>query len=407
MADLFDPNETARRRVYQHLRSFSNLLAAYTPGVPLSRFLTGFFRENKQMGSKDRKAVTRFAYHYFRLGHALKTAELKERLVMAEFLCSTESVLVEAENQELNARITWSLEDKLAWLEKEDLFHLQDVFPWANYLSPQLDASAFFRQFLIQPLLFVRLRKGKENKVQHLLEQHQIPFERLSDLGAEAVGDDIRQILALPNGTALDQIKGLKGQMEVQDLSSQRSLSRVTANNGESWWDACSGAGGKSLMLMDCFPDINLLVSDIRPSILRNLDERFEAAGIGNYRRKIIDLTKETTSILGRELFDGILLDAPCTGSGTWGRTPEMLSAFKESFIEEFAELQKNIAVNVARHLKPGGKLYYITCSVFSAENEEVVNHIAQQTGLSIAHSEYLTGYHDRADTLFVAELVK
>lgn len=158
---------------------------------------------------------------------------------------------------------------------------------------------------------------------------------------------------------------------------------------------------------MDRFPGINLLVSDIRPSILRNLDERFEAAGIGNYRRKIIDLTKETVSILGQELFDGILLDAPCTGSGTWGRTPEMLSAFKESSIAEFAELQKNIALNAAKHLKPGGKLYYITCSVFSAENEEVVNHIAQQTGLSIAHSEYLTGYHDRADTLFVAELVK
>src|SRR5690606_36042915 len=112
MADLFDPNETVRRRAYQHLRSFSNLLAAYTPGVPLSRFLSNFFRENKQMGSKDRKAISRFAYHYFRLGHAMKSADLKDRLVMAEFLCSTESVLVEAENPELHARIDWSLEEK-------------------------------------------------------------------------------------------------------------------------------------------------------------------------------------------------------------------------------------------------------------------------------------------------------
>lgn len=419
MADSFDPTESVRRRVYQHVRSFFKVLQAYKPGIPLSRFLTSFYKENKQMGSKDRRAVSRFAYHYFRLGHAMQGEftlsklwgeEMEEplvlrRLVLAEFLCSDESQLVQAENPEWYDKMEWPLREKLAWLESQHLFHLNEVFPWTSQLSSQLDVQAYLRQFFIQPLLFLRMRKGKENKVMSILQKHQIQFERIGE-GGDSVSKPVTgQTLALPNGTALDQIKDLRGLVEVQDLSSQRSLDGVTAQRGENWWDACSGAGGKSLLLMDRFPGINLLVSDIRPSILRNLDERFEAAGIREYRRKIVDLTGDTHPVLGEELFDGILLDAPCTGSGTWGRTPEMLLSFNESAITEFAELQKTIAMQAARHLKSGGTLHYITCSVFSAENEEVVDYICRNTGLRIEKMEYITGFQDQADTLFVSIL--
>jgi 16S rRNA (cytosine967-C5)-methyltransferase len=104
-------------------------------------------------------------------------------------------------------------------------------------------------------------------------------------------------------------------------------------------------------------------------SILRNLDERFDRAGIMHYRKKILDLTKDTYPLLGNERFDGVLLDAPCTGSGTWGRTPEMVRQFRAEKIVEFNTLQKTIASHVAEHVKVGKPLVYITCSVFKAEN--------------------------------------
>lgn len=395
MAASSDPIEPKNGRVYQHFRSFLKALEAYVPGEPLSRFLTGFFKENKQMGSKDRKAVSRFAYHYFRLGNAAKELEIIDRLVLAEFLCTTESLLVQSENPGLNEHIQIGLDEKINLLETTTSFRMVDVFPLLDYISPLIDRQAFIRQFFIQPDLFLRMRRGQEDRILTLLDTHAIAYRRIGETA-----------LALPNSTSLEQIPGLKGLVEVQDLSSQRSMDKVSAQKGESWWDACSGAGGKSLMLMDRFPGIQLLVSDIRPSILRNLDERFEAAGIRGYRRKIIDLTKDTAPVLGDEQFDGILLDAPCTGSGTWGRTPEMLLSFGEPAITESAELQKSIAAGVVRHLKPGKPLFYITCSVFATENEEVVSHICQQTGLHAEAMEYINGYHDRADTLFVARLV-
>ena len=211
----------------------------------------------------------------------------------------------------------------------------------------------------------------------------------------------------MPNGTTLEQMKEILGLYEVQDLSSQQSLEELAIKAEESWWDACSGAGGKSLSLIDREPTLNLLVSDIRPSILRNLDERFAAAGIKRYRRKILDLTRNTHTILGDETFDGILLDIPCSGSGTWGRTPEKLFTFSKESLKSFTALQRNIGDNVVRHLKSGAVLVYITCSVFTKENEEVVDYLLKQHGLTLLSMQYKEGYWEKADTLFVAILQK
>src|SRR5690606_18686695 len=135
-----------------------------------------------------------------------------------------------------------------------------------------------------------------------------------------------------------------------------------------------------------------LLVSDTRRSILRNLDERFDAAGIKSYRQKIMDLTHDATAVLGDERFDGIILDAPCSGSGTWGRTPEMLSAFDSRSIGHFAALQRQLAAQVIKHLKPGKPLIYITCSVFAEENEGVVRHLQDVYGLDVEQAGLLPG---------------
>lgn len=348
------------------------------------------------MGSSDRRMTTRLLYHYFRIGHAAAAASVVERLAIAELLCSTESAVVEFLKPEWRALVSASLLEKKTFLEAHTSFRQADVFPYTAHLSAQLDKNAFVDSLFIQPDLFIRLRSPHRDSVMAELSRNGITFER--------IGDDT---LALPNGTALNRIPAIVGKYEVQDASSQLTGNYFYAAPGESWWDACAGAGGKSLLMLDMCPTVDLLVSDIRNSILRNLDERFDAAGFRSYRRKIIDLTNAADSVLGNERFDGIILDVPCSGSGTWARTPEMVQAFDATRIDTFAGLQRRVAGNVIKHLKPGKPLIYITCSVFAAENEQTVAYLQDRYPLELEEQALLTGYHRRADTLFVARMIK
>lgn len=384
------------KRIRQYLQTFERMLEAYTGEEPLARFLTGFYRQNRQMGAADRRMASRLLYHYFRIGRAAGGATPLERLVMAEFCCSRESAVVELLRPHWLPHLTAELPQKKAFLTSHTAFRPADVFPYISRLSAAVDPEAFIDSLFIQPDLFIRLRAPHGEAVRAALTGAGIAYTAITD-----------HMLALPNGVALDRVPGIAGKFEVQDASSQRTGEYFRATAGEAWWDACAGAGGKSLLLMDTYPEVNLLVSDIRNSILRNLDERFEAAGIQEYRRKIIDLTGDTGKILGDTLFDGIIFDAPCSGSGTWARTPEMIAAFDEAHIDAFAALQRQMAGHALQHLKRGKPFIYITCSVYAEENEHTVAFLQQQYGLELEEQSLLRGYHQRADTLFVARLIK
>lgn len=384
------------KRLSQQLRSFERLLDTYVKGKePLSRFLTLFFKENRQMGSNDRRTLSRWSYNYFRLGEGLPALPVLERLTIAEYLCCTESDVVALLDPALSHTITETIDGKLLLLANRFSFDVHEVFPLIAHVSADLDTGLFLKSLFRQPKLFLRLRPGAESIVLKCLERNQINYERIG-----------RSCLALENGTKLDQYEELRGMYEVQDRSSQQTGDYFEAKAGEKWWDACAASGGKSLLLMQTYPGVNLLVSDVRSSILRNLDERFEKAAIKDYRRKIIDLTKDPSIILGNDTFDGIILDAPCSGSGTWGRTPEMMQQFSEGKLRYFVDLQRRILQNVIRHLKVNKPLIYITCSVYGAENEEQVA-FAEKLGLRLERATLLKGYENRADTMFVARLVK
>ncbi|WP_400262828.1 RsmB/NOP family class I SAM-dependent RNA methyltransferase [Sphingobacterium sp. SG20118] len=387
-------SDFSEKRVQQQIRNFERALDGYEGNEPFARYLTSFFKINKQMGSKDRKWTSRLCYNFFRLGKGAKQLSQQKRLVIAEYLCEKESPLVSLFEPEWNLDLT--LEEKLIFLQDQNLLLLEDVFPFTNKLSPAIDQNIFIQSLFIQPDLFIRVKKGKEKFVKAIFEAEQIIYHFISD-----------QTIALANGTSLQRFKDLEGVIEVQDLSSQRTVEFMSAFPKENWWDACAASGGKALLFLDKYPTTNLMVSDIRMSILRNLDERFERAGIQNYRKKIVDLTKDTTPILGAELFDGIIVDAPCTGSGTWGRSPENISYFNAKKIEDFSALQKDIVKNASLHLKAGKPLVYITCSVFEKENEDVIDYIQKELGYTLDSYKVLKGYTEKADSMFVARLIK
>ena len=386
-------------KALNQLKTFERILSAYPADVPLGKFLPGFFRQNKQMGSTDRKVASRLVYNYFRLGQALPDLPADERLMVAEFLCNSQvNSFIQHYKPDWAANIGLSIDEKLSIIKKEYAeFDLKHVYPWTSRLSAGIDKDTFLRSFFIQPDLFIRVLKGYESQVKSALAEAEVAFR-----------DEGNGCMALPNGTRLENIfQKQQHWFEVQDYSSQQTATYFQPSKWEQWWDACAASGGKSLLLYDSEPSVKLVVSDIRESVLANLDERFEQVGLRKYQKKLIDLTMNPDPELHHYEFDGIILDIPCSGSGTWGRTPEMISQFEDHRIDFFQRLQKAITPNVTKYLKEGSPLIYITCSAFKAENEDVVSYMVKNLNLTLESQQVLKGYEHKADTMFVARLTQ
>lgn len=388
-------------RAEQQLRTFKRVFEQFAADKPLAKFLPEYFKRNKQMGSNDRRSASRLLYNYFRLGRAFADKSVEQRLYLAEFLCtSVDNPFLHNFRPDLNEKIYLTQDEKIKYVSLHEGLILNDVFPFTRHLSDGIDQGAFLSSFFVQPDLFIRIHPKALSWVIEKLEESNIDFRMIA-----------QHTVALPNGTNLEAL--FPGNSfpvkpyEVQDFSSQKTAQYFKPNRYEHWWDACAASGGKSLLLFSEQPDIKLLVSDIRESVLDNLDERFIAAGLRTYQKKLIDLTQNADPEIHHYEFDGIILDAPCTGSGTWGRTPEMINQFQEYKIQGFQNLQMTIAANVIKYLKKGKPLIYITCSVFREENEEIICYLQKNHGMQLEKSELIKGYDNKADTMFVARLIK
>ncbi|MBK0380767.1 RsmB/NOP family class I SAM-dependent RNA methyltransferase [Mucilaginibacter segetis] len=384
-------------KAINQLKTFHTILGAYPAETPLSKFLPGFYRQNKQMGSTDRRVATRLIYNYFRLGRALPDLPAEDRLMVTEFLCNTQTnSFLQHFKPEWAACISFDTDEKIKLITAAHPdFNLNDVFPWVGELSAGINKASFLKSIFIQPDLFIRINAGFDTQVKAGLTKAGITFK-----------DEGNGCISLPNGTRLEAIFPKHNWFEVQDQSSQQTAQFFKPEKWDNWWDACAASGGKSLLLHSLQPDIKLVVSDIRESILVNLDERFQEAGLRRYQKKLLDLTENNDQVLHNYEFDGIILDAPCSGSGTWGRTPEMISQFDIHKTDFFKRLQQSIARNVAKHLKPGKPIIYITCSAFKAENEAIVDFMVKELNLQLEEMQVLKGYEHKADTMFVARLI-
>ena len=198
----------------------------------------------------------------------------------------------------------------------------------------------------------------------------------LRDELAEA-GIETRPIAGLPLGLRLDRPARLtrlpafeRGAFEIQDAGSQWVVRTVGAQAGGRVLDLCAGAGGKSLGLLDeTGGDVDLTACDLHPERLDRLGERARRHGDLDLSLHALDATQPLPETLGR--FDRVLIDAPCSGSGTWRRHPELRWA--EIDWPGLATTQRRLLEQGAAVTRPGGRLVYATCSLWPAENEAVV----------------------------------
>ena len=387
-------------RFHSHINTAKNILDTYHGDKPFAIFVKQFFAANKKYGSKDRKSIASLCYHYFRIGNACSDIPKEEKILLATFLCETnESLLIESLRPEWNEKIALSIHEKILFLGQENL--LQEIFPFQDWLSAGVDREAYYLSLLVQPDLFIRIRPQAKKEVVVKLEQSGLQWQLMND-----------HCVRLKNSDKVADFFELDKEVVIQDANSQQVLDYLqqpgllepaVGNEQLAVWDCCAASGGKSILLMDLLDrKIDLTVSDIRESILANLHQRFKSAGISNYGSFVADSSSAVTKP-PRSDFDLIICDAPCSGSGTWSRTPEQLSFFKKTAIQTYANLQQKIVANSLPHLKTGGLFVYITCSVFKAENELNANYITDSLNCKLLHQQLLSGYHQRSDNMFVA----
>ena len=382
-------------RYYSYLNTSKEVIASYRADVPLSVWLKQFFATRKQMGSRDRREVSSIVYKYYRLGKAVD-ASVDERIVVSEFLGRDEpSELLNLLKPEWNEQIALPLGQKIALVKG---FNQAAIFPFIDEIDGAMDKTTFALSHLIQPNLFIRIRPGLDRQVKRKLDNEGIAYVGINE-----------NCLELGNSTAINTILDMDKEVVIQDHSSQQvaTFLKPLANKRKQLkvWDCCAASGGKSILAVDTLDDIDLTVSDVRQSIIHNLQKRFDKAGIKGYKSYVGDMTKPINELKGKQ-FDLIICDAPCSGSGTWGRTPENLVHFKKETIGQYSQLQKKIVSNAINHLAQGGYLLYITCSVFNAENEEVVSYIQDKfPHLHLESKALLSGYDKRADTMYAALL--
>jgi 16S rRNA (cytosine967-C5)-methyltransferase len=219
---------------------------------------------------------------------------------------------------------------------------------------------AWARAIQAQPRLWLRAKPGQGGSLALVLKGSR-PFGMgmLSDILEYQGQADLFQAPAFHSG-----------QFELQDINSQAVGFVCDPKPTETWFDACAGQGGKLLHLSDLMTNKGLIWAADRASWrLQRLKRRAARAGVFNYRAALWDGGAKLPT---KTKFDGVLVDAPCSGIGTWQRNPHARWTTTLQDLEELAEVQFALLKNVASPVKPGGKLVYSVCTLGPRETTAV-----------------------------------
>lgn len=374
-----DPIEKRALNYAFTLHSLFNEIAASK--MPADRMLANYFREHKKHGSKDRRILRETLFSLFRWwGWLQKIPQVPTRQNWLTLLGTAAHI---EQHPWLDIIHVWqtlggvTLQADANTLNKVTLFNqcipdirvkFTELVPdwfWSAHQNSNPDKLAEILAF--RPPIWARVQKIA--RAQAIAE--------LQQLGINATASVFfNDALSLGHKSInLNELKLYQnGKLEIQDLASQVIGQICAPKPNELWWDACAGAGGKSLQLsslMQSKGEGEITASDIRPQALAELSKRAKRAGFDNIR---IQPWKSNTLPVDKDKFDGVLVDAPCSCTGTWRRNPDMRWLDQPASISDKPALQLDILSRACEAVKLGGTLVYATCSLAKTENEDVVN---------------------------------
>ena len=384
-------------RYHAYLKKAVTYLENYKGEQPFSIYCKQLFAADRKMGSTDRRLIRHYCYSYFRVGAAFVHYSIEEKILASVFLLSTSpDPLVTSLKPDWSPFFSEDIEVRMRLFSAT--FNWSALFPYELNLSGNIELNDWLRSQLRQPDVFIRLRPGKEKIAKEHIGKLKLPVHSISPT-----------CISFPAAVNLDLLPGLNRDYVIQDYSSQQIdqlLQLVPTNVISSCWDCCAASGGKSILIKDRFPAAQLTVSDIRASILNQLKNRLRDAAIATHQVVQLDLEKRG-SVPSSFLFDLVVADVPCTGSGTWGRTPEERVYFTSDQLEQYVAKQKKILSHITTTIKPGGYLLYCTCSVFEKENEQQITEFVASSGFKVVKMQLFNGMPQKADSLFGALLQK
>ena len=227
--------------------------------------------------------------------------------------------------------------------------------------------------------------------------------------GSEPI-DGTKNGVRLPDKIPLANRPDLNGLIEVQDAGSQIVAETCAAQAGQIVIDLCAGAGGKTLALAaDMGGQGTLYACDTDRGRLSRLIPRAQVAGAALIQTRLLNPKREMEALADlQERADTVLVDAPCSGTGTWRRNPELRWRLTHARLDAVIALQGSLIDLAATLVKPNGALVYAVCSLIGEEGQaQVDGFLRRNSGWTLESSRTLTPYRDKTDGFFVARLVR
>ena len=372
------------------------IVSARDDGPPADAIVTRYFRTRRYAGSKDRRAVRELVFRAIR-----RTGERPDsgRAAMLG-LAGDEPELLELFGQPRGPEP----------LREDEPASGSGIVP--GWLVPELSpalAPAEWPSLLERAPLDLRVNLDRTSREAILAAFPQAQPTPLSPWG-----------LRLPHDSRIDDSAAYReGLVEVQDEGSQLIALACQPQPEQRILDLCAGAGGKALAIASAAPRAMILAADINRARLSKLGPRAARAG-AVIETRLLDPQRELEGLDDwRGSADLVLVDAPCSGSGTWRRNPEARWRLTPDRLDRLVELQQRLLGIAAEMVRPGGALVYAVCSLLTREGrgqletflgsrsawigQDILEHVGRLQG----KGRLLTPAHDATDGFFIARLTK
>ncbi len=351
---------------------------------PADRTMAAYFKQRRYIGSKDKATISEYFYTILRnrlsYEYLLQEAQLSpnSRRLAALLLRSMQERIESFFNGERHSPAPLS-ESDLASLKSIDLQSLEDAPDYVRlnvpeWLSDKLKSAlgtefenemqASNRQAATD--IRVNTLKSTRKQVNHFLAKAGMLAQPtvLSPWGLR-----FEKRVALFGQDAFKQ-----GWFDIQDEGSQLLALITGVEAGDKVVDFCAGAGGKTLAMAAMMQNKGTIyASDVHSKRLEQLTKRAKRAGVHNLRTHVLSSENDKWVKKHKEMADVVLIDAPCSGTGTWRRSPDSRWNLRAEDLDNLLALQASILESAKRLVKPGGRLLYATCSLLREENEDQV----------------------------------
>ena len=372
------------------------IASARDDGAPADTLVTRYFKTRRYAGSKDRRAVRELVFKAIRALAQRPSNGRAAVLALAEDDPSLNDLFGEPRGPE-------------PLVDGEEVSERGVVPEWLGAeLSPLVEPDEWPAMLERAPL-DLRVNIARTSREDVLGEFEGAEPTPLSPWGIRLAAD-----------TRIDEHSAFaRGLVEVQDEGSQLIALACDAKGGERILDLCAGAGGKSLALAAAAPSAAILATDSNRARLSKLGPRAERAQAA-IEVRLLNPPNELQELSDwRGQADVVLVDAPCSGSGTWRRNPEGRWRLTPERLDRVVGVQKRLLEMAAELVKPGGRLVYAVCSLLSREGAGQIQSfldghsswIVEETPIAAGRLDgagrLLTPGHDATDGFFVARLVR